>query len=166
MTDHVDAHCGPGNVALPCFSDIPADACPIPEDTGPNKMALGELFYHLNRIRATDDLDYLRANFSMVDWDYTGPIGSGSILGDLSSMRPCGAEYVISRSDDPRTDSVSVVIGFNSFPEFTKATRSACAGGQFVSDPPPYLVAASVERGQTGFELEHSWWCEANFGRT
>lgn len=157
MTEYVDPHCAPKKGAPPSTSDFPEDPFPIPDD-GPDQMAIGELFHHLNWIRAGDGLDDLRANIPCANWEYAGPVGSRSMVGDLSSMRASGAGFAISKGDDPRTHSVSLAIGFNSFPEFTKTMRSACAAGRFVSDPPSYLVAASAERGRTGFELEHSWW--------
>jgi hypothetical protein len=158
MTEYVDPHCAPKKATPPPTSDLAEDPFPTHEDTGPSYITVGELFHHLNWIRADDGLDSLKANMPWANWEYAGPVGSRSIVGDLSPMREFGAGFVISKGDDPRTHSVSLAIGFNSFPEFTKTMRSVCAAGRFVSDPPSYLAAASAERGQTGFELEHSWW--------
>lgn len=158
MTEYVDPHCGPGEGTPPFSPDFPEVFFSIPEDTGPNYMTVGELFHHLKWIRADDGLDSLKANIPWANWEYAGSVGSRSMVGDLSSMREFGAGFVISKGDDPRTHSVSLTIGFNSFAEFTETMRSACAAGRFVSDPPSYLVAASAERGHSGFELEHSWW--------
>lgn len=156
MNDHIDPQCGPGTGTPNGFTELPESYYTIPEDTGPNGMAVGELLHYLHWIRADDDLDSLEAKIPWASWKPT--VGSRSIVGDLSSMRQFGAGYAISKGDDPRAHSVSLTIGFNNFPELAKTMRSACGGGHFVSDPPSYLVAASVERGQTGFEVEHSWW--------
>lgn len=158
MTEHVDPHCVPNTAIPPSTRELPEEFFRIPEDARSDRMAIGELFHHLNWIRGDDRLDDLKANIPWANWEYSCPAENRSIIGDLSSMREFGAGFVISRGHDPRTHSVSLAIGFNSFSEFTKTMRSACAAGRFVSEPPSYLVAASVERGQTGFELEHSWW--------
>lgn len=158
MTEHIDAHCGSGTGAPTQLVEAEETWLKIPEDAGPDGMATGELFYCLNWIRADDDLDSLRAKIPWAKWQPTGPVGGRSVVGDLSSMRRFGATFAISDGDDPRAHAVSLTIGFNNFPEFEKTMRSACAYGHLVSDPPYYLVAASVARGQTGFEVEHSWW--------
>jgi hypothetical protein len=158
MSEYIDAHCGSGTGAPSHLVDAEETRFIIPDDTRSNGMAIGELFHYLNWIRADDDLDSLRAKIPWAKWEPAGPVGGRSFVGDLSSMRQYGATFAISDGDDPRVHAVSLTIGFNNFLEFEKTMRSVCAYGHLVSDPPYYLVAASVARGQTGFEVEHSWW--------